>query len=144
MMISVYLALASSVVPAGQAFICTPVAVWDGDGPIWCAEGPRIRLSGIAAREIDDSCRTGHPCPTATGVEARDGLVKLLGWPTGIGPHGHIQIKGPVLSCQSLGGAGGSRTAAWCSSSEVGDISCAMITGGFALKWQKYWKSHRC
>lgn len=42
-----------SVVPHGEAFECTPVAVWDGDGPIWCAEGPRLRLAGIAARELD-------------------------------------------------------------------------------------------
>lgn len=43
--------------PAGVSFSCTPIAVWDGDGPIWCAEGPRIRLAGVAAREIDGSCR---------------------------------------------------------------------------------------
>lgn len=46
------LLLAVSVIPAGQSFNCTPTAVYDGDGPIWCAEGPHIRLSGIAAREM--------------------------------------------------------------------------------------------
>ena len=49
------------VVPAGQSFQCTPTLVWDGDGPIWCAEGPRIRIAGVAAREIDGSCRPGQP-----------------------------------------------------------------------------------
>ena len=34
-----------AVIPAGQTFTCTPVAVWDGDGPIWCEEGPRIPAS---------------------------------------------------------------------------------------------------
>ena len=43
------LLLLASVVAPGATFTCTPVAVWDGDGPIWCAEGPRIRLEGIAA-----------------------------------------------------------------------------------------------
>jgi endonuclease YncB( thermonuclease family) len=52
------LALAVTVVPAGQTFACTPVAVYDGDGPVWCAEGPRIRLAGIAAREMDGTCRS--------------------------------------------------------------------------------------
>ena len=42
------LLLAATIVPAGQSFNCTPTAVWDGDGPIWSAEGPHIRLSGIA------------------------------------------------------------------------------------------------
>ncbi len=32
------LLLLASVVPTGQSFTCTPVAVWDGDGPVWCAE----------------------------------------------------------------------------------------------------------
>ena len=66
---TIALLLAVAVVPAGQSFQCTPVAVWDGDGPIWCAEGPHIRLSGIAAREIDGSCRPGHPCPNADALQ---------------------------------------------------------------------------
>src|SRR5687767_12542809 len=52
-----------AIVASGQSFACTPTAVWDGDGPIWCAEGPKIRLAGIAAREIDGTCKKGHPCP---------------------------------------------------------------------------------
>jgi endonuclease YncB( thermonuclease family) len=40
---------------SGQHFTCTPTRVWDGHGPIWCAEGPRIRLAGIAASEIDET-----------------------------------------------------------------------------------------
>ena len=28
------LLLAVSIVPPGEAFTCTPVAVWDGDGPM--------------------------------------------------------------------------------------------------------------
>ena len=47
---SFVLFLAAAAVPSGQAFDCTPTAVWDGDGPVWCEEGPRIRISGIAAR----------------------------------------------------------------------------------------------
>lgn len=35
------IAFAASVVavPIGGGFVCTPTAVWDGDGPIWCGEG---------------------------------------------------------------------------------------------------------
>lgn len=29
----------AQVIAAGVTFSCTPQAVWDGDGPIWCAEG---------------------------------------------------------------------------------------------------------
>ena len=133
-----------AIVSAGQAFECTPVRVWDGDGPIWCAEGPRVRLSGIAAREMDGTCTSSHPCPAAPAVDARDKLVALVGRPVGKSSQGHILVKGPVLQCTSSGSAGGQRTAAWCLSPQHGDLSCAMVESGMALKWQKYWGSHEC
>lgn len=133
-----------AIVAAGQSFTCTPIRVWDGDGPIWCAEGARIRLSGIAAREMDGSCSKGHPCPSASAVQSRDALVRFVGKPTGKSEHGHVMVKGPALKCVAVGGAGGKRTAAWCVSPKYGDISCAMVNGGYAEKWQKYWKGHIC
>lgn len=53
--------LAATVIAAGQTFTCTPTRVWDGDGPVWCAEGPRLRIAGIVAREMDGTCSTHHP-----------------------------------------------------------------------------------
>ena len=73
--------LAAAAVPAGKAFACTPVAVYDGDGPIWCAEGPKIRETGIAAREVDGTCRPNQPCPKVSAERSRDALVKLIGVP---------------------------------------------------------------
>lgn len=138
------LLLSTIVIPAGESFECTPVAVWDGDGPIWCEEGPRVRLSGVAAREMDGSCSPGHPCPSATPEAARDALVALVGSPSGVGEHGHILVRGPTMTCTSDGSAGGSRTAAWCVSPIGGDLSCAMVAGGWAARWHRYWKGHRC
>lgn len=132
------------VVPAGEAFNCTPTHVWDGDGPVWCAEGPRIRLSGIAARELDNTCSPGHPCPEASGSEARDTLVQLVGEPTGVGQHGHILVQGPTMKCRSDGSGLGSRTAAWCTSPKGGDLSCAMVAMKKAEKWDRYWRGHVC
>lgn len=74
----------SEIVAAGLAFTCTPTHVRDGDGPIWCAEGPRIRLAGIAARNIDQTCRPGDPCPSASGIDARNALIRLVGRPVGV------------------------------------------------------------
>ncbi|MFA7585607.1 MAG: thermonuclease family protein [Novosphingobium sp.] len=135
---------AVAIAPSGETFTCTPIRVWDGDGPIWCAEGPRIRLSGIAAREMDGSCRPNHPCPKASAEQARDALVSLIGRPVGVSREGHILVSGQALRCRSVGGAGGSRTAAWCVSPKSGDLSCAMVSGGWALRWDRYWRSHRC
>lgn len=132
------------IVDAGNHFDCTPIRVWDGDGPIWCAEGMRVRLTGIAAREIDETCRDGHPCPATGGVEARDTLVNLIGIPVGTSSEGHILVEGEVLSCFSEGSALGARTSAWCVSPSFGDLSCEMIRRGAALRWDKYWTNHEC
>lgn len=134
----------SSVVASGLSFTCTPTHVWDGDGPIWCAEGPKIRISGIAAREINGSCKPHHPCPKASGKAARDHLVKLLGGSKGVAPTHHILVRSKPMRCRSSGSGKGKRTAAWCSAEGVGDLSCAMVRSGYALRWDQYWKGRRC
>lgn len=75
-----FIVLALSAVPivlSGETFSCTPTHVWDGDGPIWCEEGPRIRLSGIAAREMDGPCSDATPAPQQ--VASRH-VMRLCGW----------------------------------------------------------------
>lgn len=138
------LILATAIIPSGQNFDCTPIRVWDGDGPIWCAEGVKVRLSGIAAREMNETCLKGHPCPKKSAIEARDALVNLIGVKVGLAAQGHILVQGPAMKCLSVGGAGGNRTAAFCVSPKSGDLSCAMVKGGWALQWNKYWGDHKC
>lgn len=133
----------AEIVAAGVLFTCTPTHVYDGDGPIWCAEGPRIRLAGIAAREIDGSCRPGHPCPRADALAARDHLVRLIGKPIGVAPSGHVLVRGDSLTCRSAGGGKGSRTAAWCSSRRAGDLSAAMVRSGLVARWARYDRGRR-
>ncbi len=133
-----------TVVPAGQSFECTPTRVWDGDGPVWCAEGPHVRLAGIAAREMDGTCRANQPCPDVDPIVSRDALARLIGQPIGKSPDGHILVRGPTMQCRSEGGASGNRTAAWCVSPVGGDISCAMVNSGWALQWDVYWRRHAC
>ena len=95
--------LAASIVASGQTFTCTPTHVWDGDGPVWCAEGPHLRIAGIAAREMDGTCRTNQPCPAASAIEARDALVQLMGGARGTISTGHVVVRGPRLTCRSEG-----------------------------------------
>ena len=99
---------------------CRPIlrfhtlAVWDGDGPNWCAERPHIRLWGIAAREIDGSCRPGHPCPAADPIAAREHLAELVGTPQGKLRTGHVKVSGPTMRsfvrnrARRIGGGAGS------------------------------------
>jgi endonuclease YncB( thermonuclease family) len=133
-----------SIVAAGVMFLCTPTAVWDGDGPVWCAEGPRLRLAGIAARESDGTCRSNQPCPSASAKQARDALVGILGGPRGALGTGHIKVRAPAMRCRSTGPAGGNRTGAFCTLSGGTDLSCAMVATGTVLRWQRYWGKRRC
>lgn len=142
-MLLIAIAAASSV-PAGATFRCTPVAVYDGDGPVWCAEGPHVRLAGIAAREMDGSCRSNQPCPDATAIEARDALVRLLGGARGRLSTGHIIVRGPTMTCISRGSAGGTRTAALCATPAFGDLSCAMVQSRTVLRWRRYGGDQLC
>jgi hypothetical protein len=134
----------AAIVAKGERFACTPEKLWDGDGPIHCAEGPKLRLAGIAAREMDGSCSPGHPCPDSSAEAARDALAALLGRTTGNAPAGHLLVQGPALQCVSEGSANGNRTAAWCRSPTAGDLSCAMVASGTAAKWPRYWRDHSC
>lgn len=133
-----------TVVEKDRKFPCTPERLWDGDGPLWCKEGPRIRLAGIAARELDGSCRENHPCPPASGVVARNELARLLGSVVGTSSDGHLLVEGPALSCVSAGSGNYGRTSAWCVSPNVGDISCLMVEEGMALRWHRFWAGHEC
>jgi endonuclease YncB( thermonuclease family) len=135
---------AKGAAEGGAAAICTAVSVWDGDGPVACREGWRLRLHGIAARELDGTCRKGHPCPTASGVAARTALVALLGGEAGRAPTGHVLLRRPArLRCIITGGSYG-RLTAWCTLPDGRDLSCAMIASGTALRWARHWGSHRC
>jgi endonuclease YncB( thermonuclease family) len=134
----------AQIVPAGSTFQCTPTAVYDGDGPVWCAEGPKIRIAGVAAREMDGSCRPNQPCPSVDPIDARDRLVRLLGGARGKLPEGHVLVRSATMTCLSDGSAGGSRTAAWCTAPATGDLSCAVVRAGGAVRWPRYWREHRC
>ncbi|MDF2603491.1 thermonuclease family protein [Sphingomonas sp.] len=125
---------AAAVVPASKAFACTPVRVWGGDGPIWYGERRRIRLAGIAAREIDGTCRRGHLCPKASGIKARDTLVQLLGGPRGRARSGHVLVRGPKLRCRSRGPDRYGRTLAICAR-QGGDLGEALVRAGEAKGW---------
>jgi endonuclease YncB( thermonuclease family) len=113
---------------------CTVFSITDGD-TFRCAEtGPdgkqiRVRLSGVAARERDDSCTPGHPCPTASAEAATAELSRLA--------------AGKLLTCRPVGQTYG-RVAAFCQRQDGLDLSCAMVESGTAEKWHKYWGDHSC
>lgn len=97
--------LAASIIAAGQSFTCTPAHVWDGDGPVWCADGPHVRLSGVAAREVDGTCHGNQPRPDGSPAEARDALARFLGGGHRRNSTGHVAVEDPKTACRPEGWA---------------------------------------
>ena len=112
----------------GSRFPCTVLSVYDGDGPINCAEvdarGQQVivRLRGIEARENDNSCRREDICPPLSGAQGRAVLEELAGARmlcTSFGPsYNRVDSR-----CHTPGGV---------------DISCEMIRRGAAMRWPEY------
>jgi endonuclease YncB( thermonuclease family) len=124
---------------AVMVFVCTPIAVYDGDGPIHCREGQKLRIAGIAAREIDGGCRPGHPCPRSSGIAARDALVNLLGGPRGRWKTGHITVRYGTMRCHKVGRSY-DRVVARCTLNDGRDLGRAMIATATATATVLPWR----
>ncbi|HBV11721.1 MAG TPA: nuclease [Brevundimonas sp.] len=104
------------------SFSCRVVSVHDGD-TLRCANGTRVRLHAVAAREIDETCSEGHPCPMASAAAARLELMKLAGNRT--------------LDCRRTGRSY-NRVTAICDNDEGVEINCAMVRSGTTLIWDRF------
>ncbi|WP_159873576.1 thermonuclease family protein [Novosphingobium sp. 9U] len=114
---------------AGERFRCSVLSVFDGDGPIACSEVDQdgqpvlIRLRGIEAREMDDTCHQFDLCPDASGQAAKAELSRLAAG---------------RLECVSYGPTSFGRVGALCRNGRGVDLSCAMLKSGMAARWAQY------
>lgn len=103
-------------------FACDAAAITDGD-TLRCADGTRVRLHALAARERDETCSPGHPCPEASGAAATAMLRRLAG--------------GQAISCEPTGRSYDRITAVcWTRAGE--EINCAMVRSGTVVVWDRY------
>lgn len=116
---------AASVTPPSRAtLVCEVAYVNDGD-TLRCADGTRIRLHAVAARESDETCSPGHPCPSASAASATRELRKLA--------------DGQRLQCEPTGNSY-NRVTAICWNEAVVEINCAMVRSGTALVWDRFYR----
>lgn len=109
-----------------SSFECRVSSITDGD-TLRCSDGTRVRLHAVAARESDETCRPGHPCPSASGAAATAMLVTLA--------------SGQTLQCEQTGTTY-NRVAAICRNEANTEINCAMIKSGTAVIWPRYNAEH--
>lgn len=102
-------------------FECEVAYVNDGD-TLRCGDGTRVRLHAIAARETDNSCSPGHPCPPASTSLSRSSLIDLAG---------------RKITCARTG-TSHDRVTAICWNSAGVEINCAMVRSGAAVVWERF------
>lgn len=102
-------------------FACDVAYVNDGD-TLRCEDGTRVRIHAIAARESDNTCSPGHPCPTASADESKAALERLAG---------------DRITCIQTG-TSYKRVTAICHNVSGVEINCAMVQTGAAALWDKF------
>lgn len=105
-----------------DTFVCDVSSITDGD-TLRCRDGTRIRLHAISARETDETCSPGHPCPGASAAAATAELTRLA--------------AGRQLNCERVGRSY-NRVTAICADESGLEINCAMVRSGTALLWDRF------
>lgn len=121
------------MIVAPTVFICQVVSVHDGDGPIRCASGVKIRVAGIQAPDYEcaEPCRERHPgyvCSDRLADRSRAIVTRMV-------------LK-RTLTCQPVGKSY-SRVVARCRFPDGRDLSCAILAAGAASRWDSYWRRYR-
>lgn len=125
--------LAAAALPA---FTCDVIRVHDGDGPLWCRSGEKVRVAGIQAPDFESAepCRRpyarrgNYTCDDRAAARSQR-IVSGL-------------VMGKRLTCQPTGKSY-SRIVARCTLPDGRSLSCAAIAAGAAVRWDRYWRQYR-
>ncbi len=112
----------STAAAIADRFACDVAYVNDGD-TLRCEDGTRIRLHAVAARETDETCSPGHPCPNASAASATAELRRLA--------------ANRTITCERIGQSYNRVTAICWTPADV-EINCAMIRSGTTVVWDRF------
>jgi endonuclease YncB( thermonuclease family) len=112
--------------------VCVVTHVHDGDGPLWCLSGEKIRVAGIQAPDFESAA----PCKRA--AERRrsyvcDDRAAALSQRIMSG-----LVFGKRLVCRPVD-VSYRRTVARCTLPDGRSLSCAALAAGAAIRWDRYW-----
>jgi endonuclease YncB( thermonuclease family) len=116
--------------------ICNVVRVHDGDGPLWCRSGEKIRVAGIQAPDFTSAEPCHRPAAQRRAYNCDDRAAarseRIMSGLT----------LGKQLVCQPVGNSY-SRAVARCTLPDGRSLSCAAIAAGGAVRWDRYWRRYR-
>ena len=112
---------------------CEVVRVHDGDGPLWCRNGVKIRVAGVQAPDFTSAepCRLGRPryvCDDRAAERSRRVAERLT--------------LRKTLTCRPVDRSY-SRVVARCTLPDGRSLSCALLAAGAATRWDIYWRRYR-
>jgi endonuclease YncB( thermonuclease family) len=114
------------------AFLCLVTHVHDGDGPLWCANGIKVRIAGAQAPDFENAepCRRGKPAYVCSDVQAARSqrIVEKM-------------TLNRSMTCQPVGKSY-TRVVARCTLPDGRSLSCAVIAAGAATRWDSYWRRY--
>lgn len=124
-----------AAVIAAASFHCTVTRVHDGDGPLWCANGIKVRIAGVQAPDYEDAepcrrrdaSRANYICDNAAADRSQQIVERL--------------VLHQSMTCQPMG-MSYSRVVARCTLADGRSLSCAAIAAGAAVRWDRYWRQY--
>lgn len=119
-----------------NTFSCTVTRVHDGDGPIWCSSGVKVRIAGVQAPDFESAspCRAEDPrrvnyrCDDAAAKRSQQIVERL--------------VLRKTLQCEATGKSY-ARIVARCTLPDGRSLSCAAIAAGAAVRWDRYWRQYK-
>lgn len=115
------------------AFICLFTRVHDGDGPLWCQNGIKVRMAGVQATDFENAepCRRGKTAYVCSDDWAPRGqrIVERL-------------TLHRSMTCQPAGKLY-QRVVARRTLPDGRSLSYAVIAAGADTRWDSYWRRYR-
>lgn len=103
-------------------FACLVATVHDAD-TLRCADGTRIRIAAVSARELDGTCNSDVPCPPMRPADATRIVQRMT--------------LGRTLQCRQVD-MSYKRVVADCRLPDGRSLSCAIVASGAATWWPKF------
>jgi endonuclease YncB( thermonuclease family) len=115
------------------SFTCEVVKVHDGDGPLWCRTGIKVRVAGIQAPDYESAqpCRTrraSYVCDDRAAAASQRVAQRLT--------------LNKRLICQPVDRSY-KRVVARCTLPDGRSLSCAMLAASAATRWETYWRRYK-
>jgi endonuclease YncB( thermonuclease family) len=124
--------LALLAAASAAPFTCTVTRVHDGDGPLWCSNGIKVRVAGVQAPDFESAApcrarRAGYTCSNASAERGRRIVERLTLHRT--------------MRCRATGNSY-SRVVARCTLADGRSLSCAVLAAGAGVRWESYWRRY--